>query len=394
MPVTIGYRWSILGLCTFCMMTFGVVFHSIPPILGILVDNLRLTYAQAGALMGFFTLPAVVLSLPGGMLVDRYGPRSVGIATLVTMVLGTAVVALGGSYWVMGFGRVMAGAGAIVLLVVTPQIVTSWFHDREIGLSMGIFNTAVPLGTILSLNFMGVIAHHFNWQTCIWTSLGVTVVALCLFLSLYRDRTAGEGDRPSRPHLLTVLKQAGYGIWLVGLSWGLFNVGIVSFFTYAPDYFVARGEDIAKAGLLASYPMWASIVLAPIVGILIDRIGMKWLFVAVGNGGMAMLFYLIPKFPDHASILTISIGIFVALLTPAIFSFPAELLPGPVMGFGFGMLGTAMGLGISVGPYIAGTLRDATGNYLWSFVAMAIFTSLGIIPMVLLKMREQTPHSK
>jgi MFS family permease len=73
-------------------------------------------------------------------------------------------------------------------------------------------------------------------------------------------------------------------------------------------------------------------------------------------------------------------------LTPAIFSLPAELLPERIMGFAFGILGTTLGIGISVGPYIVGSLRDATGDYLWSFAAMAILSGLGIVPMVILRM--------
>jgi MFS family permease len=195
--------------------------------------------------------------------------------------------------------------------------------------------------------------------------------------------------RRDHPALLIVLKEAGWRIWLVGLSWGLFNAGAISFFTYAPDYYISVGEDITKAGLLASYPMWGSIILAPIVGMLIDRIGKKWLFVSVGCGGMAILLSLIPIFTNHAAIIVISIGVFIALVTPAIFSFPAELLSESAIGFGFGIFGTVLGIGVAVGPYIVGNLRDATGNYLWSFAAMAILTALGILPMLLLKMKSE-----
>jgi len=385
MNVTNSYRWTILGVMVFCLLAFAIVFQSIPPILGILIDTFRISHAQAGALMGLFSLPAIFLSLPGGVLTDRYGARTAGSIALPLMVLGTAIVALGGSYWVLGLGRLVAGVGAAVLLVVTPKVITSWFREQEIGLSMGVFNIAVPLGTILSLNFMGVIALQFDWQAPIWASFAICVVALCLFLTLYRKRnTAGQVTaEPLR--LLTVLKEAGWKIWWVGMSWALFNAALISYLTYAPDYFVTQGEDIAKAGLLASYPMWGSIILAPIVGILIDKIGREWLFVSVGCGGIAILLYLMPGLTSHAAIIAISIGVFTAILAPAIFSLPAELLPERVTGFGFGVIGTGLGIGVSLGPLIAGSLRDATGNYLWSFVAMAIFAALGIIPMLLLK---------
>ena len=385
MNVTNSYRWTILGVMTFCVLAFAIVFQSIPPILGILIDTLHISHTQAGALMGLFSLPAIFLALPGGVLVDRYGARTVGSAALLTMVLGTAIEALGSIYWVLGLGRLVAGAGAAVLLVVTPKVITSWFREQEMGLSMGVFNTAMPLGTILSLNFMGVMAVRFGWQAPIWTSFIVCVVALSLFLVSYRKRSAIEQLTAKPSGLLTVLKEAGWRIWWIGIAWALFNAALISYFTYSPDYFVAQGKNIAQAGLLASYPMWGSIILAPVVGILIDRIGKKWLFVSVGCGGIAILLYLMPGFTAHAAIFAISIGVFTAILTPAIFALPAELLPERMTGFGFGVIGTSFGIGVSLGPLVVGSLRDATGNYLWSFVAMATFAALGVIPMLLLK---------
>ncbi len=385
MSATSNYRWTILGLMWLCQLAFGIVFQSIPPILGILIDAFHISHAQAGMLMGLFSLPAIFLSLPGGVLTDRYGARIVGGGTLLTMVLGTAVVALSNSYWMMGIGRLMSGIGATVLLVVAPKVVTSWFHDREIGLSMGVFNTGMPLGTILSLNVMGVIALRLGWQAPIWISFTISIITLCLFLVLYRERSAEGHIRAQLPALPKVLKETGWGMGYIGLAWALFNAAIISFFTYAPDYFISQGQDIAQAGLLASYPMWGSLILIPFVGRLIDRVGRKRLFVAVGCGGMAILLYLMPGFTRHAAIFAIAIGVFSAILVPAIFSLPAELLPETVMGFGFGIVSTAFGIGIALGPYIVGSLRDATGDYLWSFVAMATFAALGVIPMLLLK---------
>ena len=77
MKKTDTYRWTILGLATFCILTFGVVFQSIPPLIGILVEVLDVSYAGAGALMGLVIFPGIFLSIPGGMLTDRFGPRNI-----------------------------------------------------------------------------------------------------------------------------------------------------------------------------------------------------------------------------------------------------------------------------------------------------------------------------
>jgi MFS family permease len=55
------------------------------------------------------------------------------------------------------------------------------------------------------------------------------------------------------------------------------------------------------------------------------------------------------------------------------------------MGLGFGIIGTTGALGMVLGPYITGSLRDLTGDYLWSFNAMAILSALGMIPTLLIK---------
>ncbi len=108
--------------------------------------------------------------------------------------------------------------------------------------------------------------------------------------------------------------------------------------------------------------MWGSLILAPIIGILIDRIGGKWLFVTIGCAGIAALLYLMSWFTGQATLISILIGVAVAMVPPAIFSFPAELLPERLAGLGFGIIGTIFGVGVFLGPYVAGFLRDATGR--------------------------------
>lgn len=376
------YRWIILGVITFCIFSYGVVFQTIPPILPILIKTLRISYAEAGVLMSLFTLPKFIISLPGGILVDRYGARSIGIASLILMTIGTGIVALGNDYVVLVIGRFLAGVGAAGMVVVGGKGVTSWFYNREIGFSMGIFNLSMPLATVLSLNFMGVIAYKSHWRVSILTSLILSLISLILFLVFFKNITQTQENNLG---IMSKIKIAGRGIWFVGITWGLFNAGLISFITFGPDYFTNLGMETAKAGLLSSYPMWGGVILSPFVGILIDKIGQKWLFVSIGCGGMALFLVLICLFPQNATIFTILIGVFVAILTPAIFSLPAELLPESLMGFGFGIHGTSLGIGISLGPYVIGLLRDVTGDYLTSFMAMATFSALGILPMLLLK---------
>jgi MFS family permease len=340
--------------------------------------------------MSLYSFPRIFLSLHGGMLTDRYGAKTAGMASLLGVSIGTALVAAGQSYWVMALGRLVAGIGATLLLIVTPQAITSWFHDREIALSMGIFNMAMPFGTILSLNFAGILAFHYGWRAPISVTLAICVATLILFLKFYRERDFDSHAKKKSIGLITLIKQTGWDIWAVGSVWGLFNAACISYFTYAPDYFIAQGKNVAWAGLLASFPMWGAMLLAPVFGVMMDKIGRKRQFLTLGLGLSAILFYIMPRFPNHAALLAITVGIVAAVIPLAVYALPAELLPGSLMGLAFGIISTTLGIGQVIGPYVAGVLRDITGNYLWSFHAMAIFSALGILPVLLMSKNKET----
>jgi MFS family permease len=292
---------------------------------------------------------------------------------------------MGNSYWVLCLGRLIIGLGSAVLVVALPKVITNWFAGREIGLAMGIYHTAYPLGTILALNFAGILAYSLRWQIPIWGSAVLCAIALLLFIVFIREAKSEQLETLKSGSLLGAIKEAGWKIWLVGLAWALFGGGTLAYFTYAPDYFISSGKDVAQAGVIASAPMFGSIVLAALIGMLVDRIGKKWLFAVIGLAGVALTLFLIPQFTSYAALLTISMGIFVAMFTPASFAMPADMLSERVRGIGFGIILTCLGLGNAVGPAIAGMCRDVSGNYWCSFMAMAIMVFLGIIPIVIVR---------
>ena len=385
MELTDKYRWKIIAAVAFCYLIYAVVVQNIPPILGILIDTFHISHTEAGVLMSLALFPAIVLSLPGGLLADRFGIRITGTVALAIMILGTVIVAMGNSYWVLGLGRLIIGLGAAVLVVALPKIITTWFAGREIGLAMGVYHTAYPLGTILALNFAGILAYSLGWQVPIWGSAVLCAVALLLFIVFIREAKNEQSETLKSGNLLGAIKEAGWKIWCVGIAWAFFAGCTISYFTYAPDYFISSGKDVTQAGLIASAPMFGSIVLAALVGMLVDRVRKKWLFAVIGLAGVALMLFLIPQFTNYAVLLAISMGIFVAMFTPASFALPAEMLPERVRGIGFGIILTCLGLGNALGPAIAGMCRDVTGNYWCSFMAMAIMVFLGIIPLVIVR---------
>jgi len=105
--------------------------------------------------MSLFALPAIFLSILAGLLSDHWGPFKTGVISLILVIIGTLIFAVSSTLLYAGLGRVIAGVGAATISIVAAQILSQWFRGRELGTAMGIYNTAMPVGTIICFTTFG-----------------------------------------------------------------------------------------------------------------------------------------------------------------------------------------------------------------------------------------------
>jgi MFS family permease len=379
-------RWTILPLVYLCMLSYAVIFQSIPPVMSLVIAQFGLSHHQAGLLMSMFALPGVLVSLPAGMLADRHGVKPVGTASLLVSIAGSLLVALGPSSEIVLIGRIVAGVGASTLVVIIPQAIAQWFSERHMGVAMGIFNTAMPIGTIVSLNAFPAMAGAWGWRSGIWSTILFAVFTLIVFAIFYR-RPVGRAkggivSRPKGPEPGRV----GVPIWLVGAAWALFNASIISLFTFAPDFMVGRGATLNQAGFATSLVMVGSMCLSPVIGLVVDRVGRKEWFIACGGVGMAAMLVLLSGATQDFAIILLCVGFTAALIPAPIFSLAADVMSQERLGFGYGILSMLNNVGIFLGPQLVGLTRDASGSYRGSFLLMALFALLTTVVILGLRL--------
>lgn len=372
-----GKRWAILGVVYFGAVVFAMVTYAVPPSLPLMIKELHLSYTQAGLLMSLFALPGIVISIPVGMLSDRYGARLLYAGAFLGMALGTALVALGESFLPLGIGRLVAGIAGRITQVLALQIVAQWFMRREMGTAMGIFSTAVPLGAVLAFNSLGALAYSAGWRPSIWLTVLLSVVALVAFLAIYSPPPQASPARErSTPNILAQVREAGRPIWLVGLSWLWFNAAFVAFLSFAPAYFISRRFSPAFANLLGSFDMVGSLVISPGVGYVMDRTGRKEFFIVAGGLATSGILLAVFWLPAWALPVMIAMGIASALPAPPIYALVSDVLKPERLGLGYGILSTCLNIGSVLGPYLVGLSRDMTGSYQTGFYIMALFAFL------------------
>lgn len=368
-------RWWILFLVHMSVLAFALNLQMIPPLLPSLVSEIGLTHTQAGVLMGLFTLPGIFLAIPGGRVSDIIGPRSVALWSLALLSVGGFLM-LPLHPWFLFTGRLCSGIGGAVLVVVSPQIIARSFQGRELGLAMGIFNTAVPLGTIMAFNLLGFLAGRFGIPVVVMATASFSLVSMTAFFLTYADPQKDSAD--TRAPGSEKLKGLGGRIWLISLVWVLFNISILAYFTYAIDYFTSGGMIASAARFLSSLPMILSIFLTPLAGLAMHRYGLRWSLPLFGCAisSAAILLILVPD-QTMVVVWSILLGIGISMVPPAVFTIAGEVVPPSRVGTGFGVLTTVFNLGVFFGIPLIGHVRDLTSTYRSSFILMSIIMGMG-----------------
>ena len=276
----------------------------------------------------------------------------------------------------------------MTLIVLAPQLLAQWFAGRETGIAMGIFTTGMPLGTILSLNFLSLLGEHLGWRVSIWFSAGIPLVALILFVLLFVPAPGRSQQTSSQSEgFFRSIRLAGVSIWIVGAAWMMFNAAFISLFTFTPGFLQAAGFGVASAGFITSAVMWPALVLQAVVGYVIYKIDRKRTIVAIGGLAFAVLLVLVPTATGWMLALLLLIGVAQSLVPAAIFALPPDVISPERLGLGFGIVATCLNVGIVVGPAIVGLVRDVTGSYQASYVLMGGFSFLVTVAMIILSRR-------
>jgi MFS family permease len=125
--------------------------------------------------------------------------------------------------------------------------------------------------------------------------------------------------------------------------------------------------------LTVSLIPWAAIFLAPVVGMIIDRVGhaQRWVM-----GGQLLLAGVLAGMASNvvpAAPAMLLVGVTFATVATATYALPASLVPAARVGFAFGFITAFSNLGNLAGPAIAGAIRDDGHGWgtAWTFLAGA-----------------------
>lgn len=352
-------RWGILAVLFAVRATIAFQFQSVAAIAPLLSSELGVSLADVGVLIGLYFAPGVALALPGGAIGQRFGDKATVLGGLLLMLAGSVMMASATSWNIQIAGRLIAGAGSVMLSVQMTKMVTDWFAGHEIATAMAIFVNLWPVGIAISLLVLpsigtgyGVGAVHFG----VAASIGCGIVLLA---TLYRP--PADSVATAAATSLRLDRNAAGAVIAAGLIWGLFNIGFVMIFSFGPSMLVERGWSVAAAGSTISIMLWVSVASVVGGGLLADRTKRPQTILVVSCIATAFLMVLLPR-GGAVVLILIALGLVGGLAAGPIMSLPARVLQPQTRAIGMGLFFTLFYICMMLGPVIGGAVAKWTGS--------------------------------
>jgi MFS family permease len=369
-------RWIILAVLFTVRLTMAFQFQSVAAVAPLLGKQFAVSIAEIGFLIGLYFTPGIALSLPGGAIGRKFGDKPTVLGALVLMLMGSLAMALGDTWHWQIAGRLIGGAGGVLLNVQLTKMVTDWFAGKEIASAMGIFVNSWPAGIALSLLTLPSIATRFGVTAMFLFVVALMLVGIALVLA-YR----------APPHEATAATSAARldantmrALTVAGLIWGLFNVGFAVIFSFGPTMLVERGWSLAQAGSAISIVLWLAVISVPMGGLLADRLKRPETILVAGALVFAALMLLLAR-TDAVIATTIALGLVAGQPAGPIMSLPSRVLQPATRALGMGLFYTVYYLPMMLGPIIAGNAAKWSGSAAAAFDFGALV--LVICPLLL-----------
>lgn len=252
-----------------------------------------------GLAFSAFGIAYVIMQLPGGWLLDRYGARMVyGCAligwSLVTMLQGT-IYLYASPLIVLVILRLLMGAIEAPAFPANSRLSVQWFPSKERGFVTSIYQSAqyISLGIITPL--MTIILHNLSWHYVFYYIGAIGVILGIVWLFKVRDPLqhpkvnqeeieyirdgGGEpalGSKKVQEKItLAQFKSVCINRMMIGVYIGQFCVTSITWFflTWFPTYlYQAKGMSILKVGFIASIPAIAGFVGGLLGGVFSDAL--------------------------------------------------------------------------------------------------------------------------
>ncbi|MFT4059406.1 MAG: MFS transporter [Legionella sp.] len=364
-----------------------------------LMRDFAVTGQTLGILSGIYFYSYAAMQLPGGVLMDYFGPHR--LLTLATLMCAISTIAFGmtHNFFTACLARLMIGFGSAFAAVGTMKLAANWFPAHRFALLTGLMVTIGMLGAIGGEAPLALLIEGFGWRQSmlIMGTIGLILAVLIFIIAQdtpknYTHTHHFAEEESLIPSLITLMKNKQ--LWLVACYGGLMYMATPVFCGLWGVPFLMAKMHISKP-TAANYISlvfigWA--IASPLWGIFSNRIGLRKPPMYIGCVGALICSFLFIFAPITSSLimefLLLAFGIFSAGFLPA-FTVAKELCNKKYVASGLSFMNMMNMIGIALAQPLIGYVLDK----LWLgelngtvrvYPMHAYHTGLAILPLGML----------
>lgn len=355
-----------------------------------------------GVILGSFFWTYLVFQIPGGFLLDRFGPRKViGVAGTVWGLFQMAGGFVTGG-WMLAFTRLGLGAAEAPVSPSGAKLNSAWLPPKERARGATFVDAAGPFGSAIGGVSVAMLIGIFgDWRWAFIVTGALTVIVSILYYLYLRDspdkhsrvnqqeldHIAGSAADVAGVSEVAVPRTADYlrstsfwGMMIGRLGWATVWWGIIS---WTPSYLSSSlGFDLAALGWGTFFVYGMGVLGQLVAGFTADKLRqkstrynliMKIIF-GISGVGTAIAIFSLPGVTDgYVALVHLALAVFFINFGGLYWAIPAWLAPKSQVGRIGGVMNVASSGGGGLAPVVMGFAIGASGgSFAGSFVFLGV----------------------
>jgi len=148
-----------------------------------LTSDLGLGAGDLGLLTSVYFLTFAAAQIPIGVLLDRYGPRRIQSALLVSAAAGAALFSISDNFFLLLAGRALMGLGVAAALTAGLKALVLWFPRDQVPLLNGLMIMLGALGAVTATSPADLLLALIGWRGLF--ALFAAVTAICAGMTYF-----------------------------------------------------------------------------------------------------------------------------------------------------------------------------------------------------------------
>ncbi|MGZ4391450.1 MAG: MFS transporter [Gaiellaceae bacterium] len=257
--MTKGVAATVTGIAAGTAIGYNIA--NVGPAAEALSEAYDIRLGTVGFLTTALFMTHLVMQIPGGKLVDRYGARTLVSIGLAVICVGNIVALVSASFPLGIIGRLIAGLGTGVGFVAGSDYVRALVGSAT---AQGLYGAAGVGGGGLAIAIVPLGMSAFDWRAPYATALAAAFLVLAVLQFAPRDRVRGEAGRANGAPIGEILHDRRlYSLAVAHTASFGFSVTIGN---WAVALLQHDGYGRRQAGAVAALTLLAGFVTRPLGG--------------------------------------------------------------------------------------------------------------------------------